>query len=147
MYIGEITVSEIVRAQLKDKELERFVRLLLDAEVDLRHRATAEVRGPVAAYRRDDKRDLVFIVRDPPRTTRDEVRYPLTWDELDQTWYSCKGGGHWERSFLDELGWSAARRGTAPGKGVKNRPPDLLLNYLSKGRRFVFVVARSAGPS
>lgn len=141
MYIGDITAADIVRAQLKDKAFERFVRKLLDAEADLRHRATATTRGPVAPYRRDDKRDLIFEVRDPPRQPRDDFPCPLTWDELGQTWYSCKGGHGWARSFLAELGRATADAGGPPGKRIKNRPPARLLDHLSQGRRFVFVIA------
>jgi hypothetical protein len=141
MHIGDITAEAIVRAQLEDKAFEHFVRKLLDAEIDLRHSATARIRGPVAQYRRDDKRDLVFEVRDPPKLPRDTFLSPLTWDAHDQTWYSCKGGSGRERSFLDELGATTAHAGKPPGKRVKKRPPEVLLDHLSKGRRLVFVTA------
>lgn len=142
MYIGDITAEDIVRAQLEDKAFENLVRKLLEAELDLRHATTAEVRGPVAPYRGDDKRDLVVRVADEPKTPRASFPSPLTWDERDtQTWYSCKGGRGWARSFLDELGRAAANSDKPPGKQIKNRPPASLLDHLSKARRFVFVIA------
>lgn len=134
MYIGDISAADIVRAQLKDKDFEDLVRRLLETELDLRHAATAEVRGPVPPYHGDGKRDLIVRVADEPRTPRTSFRASLTWDERErQTWYSCKGGSGWKRSFLDELG--------ATGKPGKKRPPAHLLDHLSKGRRFVFVIA------
>jgi len=141
MYIGDITAAHIERAQLKDKEFEDFVCRLLDAEVDFRHAATAEVRGPAPPYHGDDQRDLVVRVADDPKMPRTSFRSPLTWDEHDQTWYSCKGGRGWAKSFLDELGRATANSGKPPGRRVKKRPSARLLDHLGKGRRFVFVIA------
>lgn len=140
MVIGDITSETIERLQLKDKEFELFVRRLLLAERALRH-SDAKVRGPVATYRSDDKRDLVFEVRTTPKIARSDFLAAMTWDEPGQTWYSCKGGRHWRQSFLKELGRKAAKDGQPPGTRVKLRPPEILLEHLCRGARFVFVIA------
>ncbi|NJK32377.1 MAG: hypothetical protein HC927_08185 [Deltaproteobacteria bacterium] len=141
MDFADVTSETIERAGLDDKRFEQFVSALLFAERDLRHRADAQPKGPVGRYRSDHKRDLVFVVHGPVKIPRTEFSAALTWDDIGSTWYSCKGGKNWAESFLTELGRSAARKGQTPSARVENRPPDLLLDHLAAGKRFVLVVA------
>ncbi|MFV8749527.1 hypothetical protein ACNOYE_03125 [Nannocystaceae bacterium ST9] len=140
MDFADVTSETIERAGLDDKRFEHFVRELLVAERNLRHREDAEIKGPVSKYRGDSKRDLVFVVHGPPKLSREHFSAALTRDDVGVIWYSCKGGSNWSESFLEELGRAAAKPGGAPGPTVKNRPPAPLLDHLAAGRRFVFVV-------
>lgn len=90
MGIGDVDGDTIERAELKDKDFERFVKRLLKAERELRHRADADVNGPVADYHGDDKRDLEFVVHGASKPLRTEFTAALTWDEPGKTWYSCR---------------------------------------------------------
>ena len=141
MDLGDVTSETIERAQLEGKAFEQFVRQLLDHELELRHAATAKIKGPVANYHGDDKRDLVVETDRPPKTPREDFRHALTWDDVGQVWYSCKGGRGWKKSFLDELGQRAVKRGTPPTTKVQHRPPEAMLDHLERGARLVFVVA------
>lgn len=147
MDIGDVDGDTIERAGLKDKEFERFVKRLLKAERELRHRADAELRGPVADYHGDDKRDLEFVVHGPPKRPRTEFTAALTWDDPGKTWYSCKGGSTWRSAILKELGQSAynesRKSGNTPGARAK-RPPSKLLDHVQAGGRYVFVISAAA---
>jgi hypothetical protein len=148
MDIGDVDGDTIERAGLKDKEFERFVKRLLKAERELRHRADAELRGPVSDYHGDDKRDLEFVVHGPPKRSRTEFTAALTWDDQAKTWYSCKGGTTWRSAILGELGQRAykefQKNGTKPGAGVEKRPPSKLLDHVQAGGRYVFVISAAA---
>jgi hypothetical protein len=148
MDIGDVDGDTIERAGLKDKEFERFVKRLLKAERELRHRADAELRGPVADYHGDDKRDLEFIVHGPPKRSRTDFTAALTWDGPGKTWYSCKGGSTWRSAILAELGQRAynefQKNGSKPGAGVRKRPPSKLLDHVQAGGRYVFVISVAA---
>jgi hypothetical protein len=141
MHIGDINSETIERAQFEGKEFEDFVRLLLRHERELRHRRSAKVYGGAARYRGDQKRDLRFIVEHTPLIPREDFDAPLTWDEIGEVWYSCKGGRNWRQTFLNELGRSAAKSQKPPSSKIQLRPPEVLLDHLSKGRRFAFVIA------
>lgn len=145
MDLADVTGETIEAARLEDKQFEQFVRQLLRAERGLRHRPDAEVKGPVAKYRPDHQRDLVFEVHAPPTVPRVEFSAALTWDEPGRTWYSCKGGARWREAILTELGRRAFRAylesNQPPGDAVKNRPPAKLLDHLAAGGRYVLVVS------
>ncbi|MFN3180760.1 MAG: hypothetical protein ACE37F_02125 [Nannocystaceae bacterium] len=145
MDIGDLDGASIQQADFKDKELEGLVRQLLKSERELRHRADAKIAGPVAAYRGDDLRDLIFTPVGAPVRPRHEFTAALTWDEQGEaTWYSCKGGGSWKKSILEELGRAARNKAleneAAPSARTKKRPPEKLLEHLAKGGRYAFVV-------
>lgn len=144
MDLGDVKGQTILDAKFEDKDFEEFFKRLLMAELELRHRADADIKGPVAKYRGDDLRDLVFITNSAPRQIRADFWYALTWD-AQSTWYSCKSGGSWRGDILGELGQAAYNKfrktKRPPSRSTKKRPPDLLLEHLAKGRRYVFVVA------
>jgi len=148
MDIDDIDGATIEKAGFKDKVFEQFFRRLLRAEREFRHRKDARIHGPVADYRGDDKRDLMFEVVGPPEQPRTNFTAALTWDEVGRTWYSCKGGGSWRDSILRELGREARNKseknGTLPGRNVRNRPPKKLLDHVEGGGRYVFVVGVAA---
>ena len=144
MNLDDITGKAIAEASFKDKEFEYFVRELLLHELAERHRGSARVKGPMGGYTGDGQRDLVFVVEHAPTLERADYNYPLTWDDVGETWYSCKGGTKWSDGIKDELGRRAyhayQKNGDAPSKR-QQRASREVLDHLVQGGRYVFVVS------
>jgi hypothetical protein len=145
MNLDDITGEAIAEASFKkDKEFEYFVRELLLHELAERHRGSARVKGPMKRYVGDDQQDLVFVVEHAPTLERADYRYALTWDDVGETWYSCKGGTKWSDSIKDELGRRAyhayQKKGHVPSKRQKRASREVL-DHLVQGGRYVFVVS------
>ncbi|NJK31401.1 MAG: hypothetical protein HC927_02700 [Deltaproteobacteria bacterium] len=143
MNLSDIDGETIARAEFKDKQFERFVRELLDHERRERHDPSAMLEGPGERYVGDGQRDLVFTVVAPPRSPRGFDA--LTWDDLGETWYSCKGGSGWAKAIKDELGHAAYRAfrktNQIPSEKVR-QPSRVLLEHLAAGGRYVFVISQ-----
>lgn len=148
MNLSDITGAVIAGAKFsKDKDFEAFFRELLDHERRTRHDPSTAIKGPMKTYKGDGQKDLVLVVDEPPRTPRGEVFDPITWDELGETWYSCKGGPGWTEAIKKELGRAAHRRWkqgeTKPNSRVP-RPSDELLDHVAGGWRYVVVTSEQS---
>lgn len=148
MNLADINGEHIARADFRqDKPFENFVRELLEHELTERHQSSADIEGPMQRYVGDGQRDLVFRVASSPSISRDaDYHFALTWDDVGEVWYSCKGGAGWAQQIKDELGNSSYAKhqkdGSSPGDRVKHKPSKVLLEHLKGGGRYVFVISQ-----
>jgi Cdc6-like AAA superfamily ATPase len=144
MDLGDITGEVLAAADLGEVFFPQFCAQLLDHERKRRHKPSAEVRGPSKGKVADGGRDLIFVVDSSPTAARDEFSYPLTCDEVGETWYSCKTGHTWKQSIQRDLGFGAyntwKKQAKRPGPRVKERPSNLLLDHLAGQGHLIFLI-------
>lgn len=152
MRLDDVT-GETIQGKLEAEQFEQLVGMLLRAEFQARHAADVNngVTGPGPRGSRGPW-DLRVRVTKAARVGADGFRVPLTFDEVGETWYSCKTGPNWlelvRRDFGGRVEGSkkqSRKVKKSTKKAQQTKPSDMLLDHLAHGGRYVVCIDRQIG--
>ncbi|MFV8749815.1 hypothetical protein ACNOYE_04640 [Nannocystaceae bacterium ST9] len=151
MRLDDITGETIQKASLEPEVFEVFVGLLLREEFQSRHAAEVGngVEGPGSRGSRGPW-DMRVRVTKPPRLAA--FATPLTFDDVGETWYSCKTGPNWLKLVRRDVGGqeTATKKQSrkvkkSTKKSRQTNPSDALLDHFERGGRYIICIDRQVG--